>query len=226
MMFYDSRKTLLTFIILINCFVYSNKIAVATKVKGIAEIMKVGKKDFNNLRAGSILEDGDKIRTGKSGFVAIIFIDDKSMLKIKEDSEAVITGRKTTKDISKKINIDGGTIRASITKQNVDFVIQTPTSVASVKGTDFWLLSDPISGDEVIGLDGIVNLTNNETGEEVDVTEGNSGISNPDGSVGIEETDPNSIPDDPSDDQEGPSQIRIYLDGPNGEQKVIVIDYQ
>ena len=115
------------------------------------------------MRAGSILDDGDKIRTGKSGFVSIIFIDDKSTLKIKENSEAVITGRRTTKDISKKINMDVGTVRATVNKQNSNFVIQTPTSVASVKGTDFWLLSDPISGDEVIGLDGIVNLINNET---------------------------------------------------------------
>ena len=97
----------------------------------MVEIMKVGNKEFKNLRPGSILDDGDKIRTGKSGFVAIIFIDDKSTLKIKENSEAVITGRRTTKDISKKINMDGGTIRASITKQNVDFVIQTPTSAVS-----------------------------------------------------------------------------------------------
>ena len=227
MMFYDSRKTLLTFVILINCFVYSNKIAVATKVKGIAEIMKVGKKDFNNLRAGSILEDGDKIRTGKSGFVAIIFIDDKSMLKIKEDSEAVITGRKTTKDISKKINIDGGTIRASITKQNVDFVIQTPTSVASVKGTDFWMIVDELLGDQVIGLEGQVSLVNTETGREVMVTTGMTGNSTPDGQVGVSDTNVSSIPEDPSDSsQEGPSQVRIYLEGPNGEQKVFIIDYQ
>ena len=52
------------------------------------------------------------------------FIDDKSTLKIKENSEAVITGRRTTKDISKKINLDGGAIRASISKQNVDFVFK------------------------------------------------------------------------------------------------------
>ncbi|OUW78256.1 MAG: hypothetical protein CBD77_04515 [bacterium TMED217] len=227
MMFYDSRKTLLTFIILINCFVYSNKIAVATKVKGIAEIMKVGKKDFNNLRAGSILEDGDKIRTGKSGFVAIIFIDDKSMLKIKEDSEAVINGRKTTKDISKKINIDGGTIRASITKQNVDFVIQTPTSVASVKGTDFWMIVDELLGDQVIGIEGQVSLVNTETGQEVMITTGMTGNSTPDGQLGVSETNASSIPEDPSDSsQEGPSQLRIYLEGPNGEQKVFIIDYQ
>ena len=219
-------KLLFISILLLPSNLIASKIAVATKVNGDVEIMPVDTKDFSKLKPGTVLSDGDKIRTGNSGFAAIIFIDDKSILKLKGNSEATIAGQRTSASISKKINMDSGTVRATITKQNVDFVIQTPTSVASVKGTDFWLLSDPISGDEVIGLDGIVNLTNNETGEEVDVTEGNSGISNPDGSVGIEETDPNSIPDDPSDDQEGPSQIRIYLDGPNGEQKVIVIDYQ
>ena len=219
-------KLLSISILLLSSNLIASKIAVATKVNGDVEIMPVDTKDYSKLKPGTVLSDGDKIRTGNSGFAAIIFIDDKSILKLKGNSEATIAGQRTSASISKKINMDSGTVRATITKQNVDFVIQTPTSVASVKGTDFWLLSDPISGDEVIGLDGIVNLINNETGEEVDVTEGNSGISNPDGSVGIEETDPNSIPDDPSDDQEGPSQIRIYLDGPNGEQKVIVIDYQ
>ena len=219
-------KLLSISILLLSSNLIASKIAVATKVNGDVEIMPVDTKDFSKLKPGTVLSDGDKIRTGNSGFAAIIFIDDKSILKLKGNSEATIAGQRTSASISKKINMDSGTVRATITKQNVDFVIQTPTSVASVKGTDFWLLSDPISGDEVIGLDGIVNLINNETGEEVDVTEGNSGISNPDGSVGLEETDPNSIPDDPSDDQEGPSQIRIYLDGPNGEQKVIVIDYQ
>ena len=205
---------------------HADKIAVATKVKGLVEIMKMGKKEFSSLKAGSILDDGDKIRTGNSGFVAIIFIDDKSTLKIKENSEAVITGQRTTKDISKKVNLNGGTIRSSITKQNVDFVIQTPTSVASVKGTDFWLISDD-SGDQVIGIEGLVSLVNIETGQEVNVSSGMTGVSTPDGQVGISETDMANIPDDPSgDSDEGPSQLKIYFEGPNGEQKVFIIDYQ
>ena len=226
-MYNNSRKIFLLLLVFTNCFIYADKIAVATKVKGLAEIMKVGKKDFNGLKAGSILEDGDKIRTGNSGFVAIIFIDDKSILKIKENSEAVITGRRTAKDISKKINIDGGTIKASITKQNVDFVIQTPTSVASVKGTEFWMVVDELLGDRVIGVEGQVSLVNTETGQEVMVTTGMTGNSTPDGQIGISETDVSSIPKDPTDDsQEGPSQVKIYLEGPNGEQKVFIIDYQ
>jgi Uncharacterized protein conserved in bacteria len=217
-------------IIILFTFVFSvalpNKIAVATKVKGPVEIMPVGKKGFSDLEPGTILSDGDKIRTGPSGFTAIIFIDDKSTLKVKDNSEVVITGKRTAASISKKINMDEGTIRATVKKQNTDFVIQTPTSVASVKGTDFWLVSDPETGDQIIGIEGIVGLVNNETGQEIDVSEGMSGSSTPDGNVGLTETDPSSIPDDPSDETEGPSQVKIYLEGPNGEQKVMIIEYQ
>jgi len=219
------RFSFFSFLIFIS-FLSADKIAVATKVKGQVEIMKVGKKEFSSLKAGSILDDGDKIRTGNTGFVAIIFIDDKSTLKVKENSEAVITGQRTTKDISKKINLDGGIIRSSISKQNVDFVIQTPTSVASVKGTDFWLISDD-SGDQVIGMEGLVSLVNIETGQEVTVSSGMTGISTPDGQVGVSETDIANIPEDPDEDlNEESSQLKIYFEGPNGEQKVFIIDYQ
>ena len=205
---------------------FSNKIAVTTKISGKVEIMPIGEKDFFDLNSGSILSDGDKIRTGSKGFAAIIFIDDKSTLKLKENSEVIINGQRMASSISKKINMDEGTIRATIQKQNVNFVIQTPTSVASVKGTDFWLVSDPENGDQIIGIEGIVGLTNSDTGQEIDVTEGMSGFSTPDGSINLEETDQSSIPDDPSEDMEGPSQIKIYLEGPNGEQKVMIIEYQ
>ena len=218
-------KIILLFSIVLSIS-YGNKIAVATKVKGDVELMKVETDNFLGLNPGTILSDGDKIRTGKSGFAAIIFIDDKSTLKIKENSEVVLTGQRTAASISKKINMDGGTIRATITKQNTDFIIQTPTSVASVKGTDFWMITDPISGDQIIAIEGIIGLVNIETGQAVDVTEGMTGLSTPDGQTSVDETDPSSIPDDPSDQQEGPSVIRIYLEGPNGEQKVMVIEYQ
>jgi hypothetical protein len=219
-------KIILSFLIFLNA-ANANKIAVVTKVKGLVEIMPTGKKLFSKLKAGSILADGDKIRTGTSGFAAIIFIDDKSTLKLKGNSEAVITGQRTAASISKKINMDSGTIRATIKKQNSSFVIQTPTSVASVKGTDFWLLTDPDKGDQVIGLEGIVSLKNIDTGQDVDVVQGMSGISTPDGDIGVEETEASSIPTDPSDSNEGgPSQFKIYLEGPNGTQKVMVIEYQ
>ena len=88
------------------------------------------------------------------------------------------------------------------------------------------MITDPVEGDIVIGLDGVITLTNNETGSEVDVTEGTSGTSTSDGNVGIEETEQSSIPEDPTDQDEQEYEIKIYFEGPNGEQKVLIIDYQ
>ena len=216
----------IVFFIIFISWIHGNKIAVTTKVKGLVEIMPIGDDNFANLKPGTILSDGDKIRTGSSGFTAIIFIDDKSTLKLKENSEAVITGQRSARSIAKKINMDLGIVRATVNKQNSNFVIQTPTSVASVKGTDFWMITDPVDGDVVIGLEGIVTLTNNETGVEVDVTEGTTGSSTPDGDVDVEETEESSIPEDPTDQDEQQAEIKIYFEGPNGEQKVMIIEYE
>ena len=205
---------------------FADKIAVATKVKGEVELMKVGKKKFIDLKPGTILDDGDKIRTGRTGFAAVIFIDDKSTLKLKEDSEVVITGQRTAASISKKINMDGGTIRATVKKQNTDFVIQTPTSVASVKGTDFWMITNPEMGDILIGLEGLVNLTNLASGESTDVGAGNTGTSSTDGTVETSETNPDDIPSDPDEDDATSNQIEIEMEGPDGEIKTLLIDIQ
>ena len=99
----------LKYILLICAFTlsisYANKIAVATKIKGLVETMPAGKRDFIKLKPGTILSDGDKVRTDSKGFAAIIFIDDKSTLKLKENSEAIITGQRSAASISKKINM-------------------------------------------------------------------------------------------------------------------------
>ena len=221
------RKIYLFSIFLLSLsFGSADKIAIATKVKGVVEIAPVKINKLKKLTPGTVLSDGDKIRTGSKGFVAIIFIDDKSTLKVKENSEIVVGGQKSAARISKKINMDVGTIRATINQQNTDFVIQTPTSVASVKGTDFWLLSDPETGDQVMGLEGVVGLTNTQTGQEVNVTSGMSGLSTPDGELSLEETVDSTIPDDPSSDSQNTSEIKIFMEGPNGQQKVIIIEYQ
>ena len=224
-MYFKTLHSILFMAIIFN-FLAANKIAVVTKVKGVVEVKKNNNDIFSNLKSGNMLGDGDKIRTGKKGFATIIFIDDKSLLKIKENSEAVITGTKTAKSISKKINLEGGIVRATIKKQNTEFVIQTPTSVASVKGTDFWVISDQNSGDKVIGLEGAVLLTNIETGKEVTVTSGVTGNSTLDGQISVEETNPSIIPSDPDDDSSESSELKIFLEGPNGEQKTLTIKYQ
>ncbi len=205
----------------------ADKIAVTMKVSGTVDIEQSGSSGLSALKPGTILSDGDRIMTGKNGFAALIYIDDKSMVKIMGNTEVIIKGSLSAGSIAKQVNIDHGTLRAQINKQRKgDFVIQSSTSVASVKGTDFWMISDPVTGDILIGLEGLVNLTNLISGESSDVGAGTTGTSTPDGSVETSETNPDNIPLDPDEGGTPSNQIEIELEGPDGEIKTLLIDIQ
>ena len=223
------RKSIFLIILLaMSQFTLGQRIAIATKAMGAVEINKKAKPGYKSLKAGTILEDGDGIRTGSDGFALLIFIDDKSQLKVKEDSEAIISGKKIASAISKNVRIDNGTIRAQVNKQRKgEFVIQSTTSVASVKGTDFWFIANSEEGDMLIGLEGIVDLFNVISGLSVDVTPGNTGTSDNSGNIDVNETNQNTIPEDPTEgDAPVGDQIEIEFEGPNGEIKKILIDIQ
>ena len=224
-----NKKFLLIILLFnINQAVFAQRIAIATKSLGSVEIEKKEKPGFNKLKAGTILDDGDRIRTGPDGFALIIFIDDKSQLKIKEESEVTIAGKKIASTISKNIRMDNGTVRAQVNKQRKgEFVIQSTTSVASVKGTDFWFIANSEDGDMLIGIEGIVDLFNVVSGLSVDVTAGNTGTSDDSGNLDVDPTNQNTVPDDPSDiEEDSGNQIEIEFEGPNGEIKKLLIDIQ
>jgi len=203
------------------------KIAVTTKVSGTVDIEKSGISGLSALKPGTILTDGDRIITGKNGFAAMIYIDDKSMVKITGNTEIIIKGTRSTGSISKQVNIDRGTLRAQVNKQRKgEFVVQSSTSVASVKGTDFWMITDPETGDILIGLEGLVTLTNLISGETTDVGAGTTGSSSSDGSVETTETNPSDIPSDPNESGIPINQIEIELEGLDGVIKTLMIDIQ
>ena len=171
--------------------------------------------------------DGDRIITGKNGFTALIYIDDKSMVKITGNTEVIIKGTRSAGSIAKQVNIDHGTLRALVNKQRKgEFVVQSPTSVASVKGTNFWMITDPETGDGLIVLEGLVSLTNLVSGETTDVGAGTTGTSSTDGSVETSETNPSDIPTDPDESGTPINQIEIELEGPDGVIKTLMIDIQ
>lgn len=217
----------LPLVILISLLIGADQVAVATKVSGNVNHSQ-GKKSAP-LKPGTVIENGDKIRTGSNGFVALIFIDDKSTLKIKSNTELEITGKREKNSIAKKINMARGTLRAKVTKQaKSDFIVQTPTSVASVKGTDFWLICDPLKGDQLIGLEGIVAFTNIISGMTIDITSGFMGNSLVDGSLDLDQTNPDIVPSDPEEDTSDSdrSELRIQFQGPDNTIKILIIEYQ
>tara|TARA_B100001179_G_C18593602_1_gene405981 strand:+ start:274 stop:945 length:672 start_codon:yes stop_codon:yes gene_type:complete len=221
---YIKKGLLLIFIF--SLLIGGDRIAVATKVIGSVEYVR-GKDFAKSVKKGHIIESGDKITTAKGGFVALIFIDDKSALKVKENSEVIISGNKNNRAIAKRIGLKGGTIRAQVgKKQNRDFIVQTTVSVASVKGTDFWVVSDNNNGDSVIGIEGVIQLTNKISGDKIDIPSGITGLSTKDGQLQSFNTDPKTIPKDPSGDNIGNQKLKIEFKDANGKKKTLVIEYK
>lgn len=221
---YIKKGLLLIFIF--SLLIGGDRIAVATKVIGSVEYVR-GKDFAKSVKKGHIIESGDKITTAKGGFVALIFIDDKSALKVKENSEVIISGNKNNRAIAKRIGLKGGTIRAQVgKKQNRDFIVQTTVSVASVKGTDFWVVSDNNNGDSVIGIEGVIQLTNKISGDKIDIPSGITGLATKDGQLQSFNTDPKTIPKDPSGDNIGNQKLKIEFKDANGKKKTLVIEYK
>ena len=207
------------------CFAFaSEKIAIVTKIVGKAEYVRK-KEPPKGLKRGFLIESGDEILTKRDAFVALVFIDDRSALKIRERSQIVINGKKSAKKISKKVDLNNGIIRAQV-NSNRDFLVQTSVSVASVKGTDFWVISDEKTGDSIIGLEGLVTLLNRVSGEKIDIKPGITGLSSKDGSLQSIKSDPKNIPIDlvQSSDQE--KKLEIIFNNSLGKQKKLIIDYK
>ena len=218
------KKSLLT-ISSLSCFAYAGeKIAIVTKIIGKAEYIR-GQNSSKSLNKGLIIESGDVISTFKGGFVALIFIDDKSALKIKEKTKITVNGKKGSRKISKKINLTNGTVRAQVEK-NKDFIIQTSVSVASVKGTDFWVISDKKIGDSVIGLQGTVSLSNRISGEKIDISAGITGISSTNGSLQSFKSDPKNTPIDLDQSDKEDKKLEIIFKDSAGKKKKLIIDYK
>ena len=109
---------------------------------------------------------------------------------------------------------------------NRDFQVQTSVSVASVKGTDFWVISDEKTVDSIIGLDAIVTLLNRVSGEKIDIKPGITGISSKDGSLQTLKSDPKDTPIDLAQSVDKEKKLEIIFNDSSGKQKKLIIDYK
>ena len=223
---YNSTLTLSLFVLFIGTIMPEEHgiIAVTTKAKGNVSYRSWDSEDYFNLLPAKSLNDGDHIQTGDDGFGALVYLDDKSMIKIKENTNFDVLGTKNQGQISKRIKINNGTVKASIQKRETGgFIIETPTSVATVKGTEFWLVTSS-DGDQVFGLEGIVELKNIISDEIVMVGIDETGTSLQTGEINVAITDPTKVPTE--DEKLEINEFDINFEGSDGDQKTMKIRYR
>ena len=235
-------------IIAFNFFLSNQGIALITKSKGDVEYFKNdGSVAEKNLKKGTSLFDQDRIATGANGFAKYVYLDDGSVIKVHKNAEVYVLGAVDNRAIIKQVRVIDGNVKFEVSKQGSnEFTVVTPTSVATVKGTDFWLESDEDEGDSFFGLSGLVTVRNSESQTVEQLTRNTTITSRPDGQINVKKTDLNDfkklqrlelsageIDEDEFDEsileQQGDvpeGEIKIQLDDGSGSLKEIIIKYK
>ena len=220
-------RCLINVFLLSSILFSSSKVAIAIKTKGDVSVIYKGLNSAQVLKPGSPLSHQDKIKTGKNGYIALMYLDDKTVVKMLGNSDLTIMGDRSGNKINKSLDIKYGRIAANVKPQKgKEFRISTPTSVASVKGTEFAIQSDPSSGDSFTLIEGLIQVTNSITGESTQVQEGETAVSTPDGSLDVAETTSDDLDGFEEASMEPPTQeLRFEVEDENGNIKEILIKF-
>ena len=178
-------KNNIIIIIVFNLIFCNETLGLVTKTKGKVEYQKFSDKKFStNIYKGLGLHGNDRIRTGDNGFSIYRYLDDASSIKILKNSDIRIEGRIKSRSIVKNVEVNNGILNFNIDNQTDEyFTIVTPTSVATVKGTEFWLICNGPEGDKFLGVEGVVEVKNIESGKVVMLTEDSQVLSSSNGNI-------------------------------------------
>jgi hypothetical protein len=138
----------------------ASPIAVVLKSRGKVDLLRTDEAKPSTPRKGTVLYDGDKIKTGEASFCAIRFTDDNSLLRIKENSSCAIEGKKEQEKTNKNIIVEVGSFFTKLFRPRGSFSVTTPTSVASVKGTEWWTIQMADGRTIFIVTEDMINLQN------------------------------------------------------------------
>ena len=199
-------------------------IAVVLKVKGEADLLS-SKRSWSTLRRGARLKAGDKVRTGQESLVAVVFTDDKSMLKVRSDSEIEIGGKRTKKGFSKRLYMGLGHMWAKVNPKGAGFRLETPSGVAAVKGTT--LAADvTLDKTEIKVLIGLVLASIGDIVEEV----GAGQMATLEGGkitvVGMTEEQKRRLQEEWEELSEGEHELEIEYQDDAGNKKTLKIKYK
>ena len=170
----------------------SGKQSIALAVKVIHDVTrKAGDVDWASAKKGDVLYSGDQVRTGERSIAIVKFLDN-SMLRVRESSELKLLGEQKDGIFNKTVTVTRGEFTFDIQKQsaNEKFTFSSPTSVAAIRGTEGTMGTGADGADTLVVIDGLVNFLNSISNKTIEVGAGQTGISNPDGSITVRTSTP------------------------------------
>lgn len=150
-------------------------LAIIRRFKPDVFVKHADDKTWSDAKMASPLFDSDTLRTESDGYAAVQFMDN-SLVKIKPNSLLIIRGEVIDKNsTASRIAVEVGEIFLNVTKRQSKFEVNTPTAVASVKGTSYNTDVDKDGSTTVLVLSGSVELIATKTGQKVTLKRSDKG---------------------------------------------------
>jgi len=213
----------------LTCSVFAaESVALLSASKGKVDLSRDAK--YIKFKAGDLLRNNDELRTGGESFAAYKYIDGSSTIKVFSNSVVRITANKSGKSLSKKVVIDKGSIFTDVKPKTGTFMVQTPTTVASVKGTGFLTKISDDGVSKFIVTDGEVELKILESEDVKSVAAGKTATIDAEGNFEIRESSSEDTSSIEKEEMESskvsePKLIRIPVIDAAGKTKYIEIRY-
>ena len=211
---------ILLIILSITLLAENQSVALTLKVKGDVDLKRDGANSM--LKTGQQLFNQDVVTTGSDAFTALKFIDGSSLLKLYPNSVLVINSEKEDGKLSKKNKLNMGELWSKVTKNTGAYELETPTTVVSVKGTEFIVSVSEEGHTTLFTIEGKVNIRNKSDGNSEDVEAGYRAFSDGSGEIEVSEYDPEELPEE--DGESETMEIRLLND--EGEEKLIIIEVE
>jgi hypothetical protein len=166
-------------------------IAITMKVKGDVDLTR--NNNIYSLNIQDRLFNDDLIESKENSFAALFFADDNSIVKLFPNSILLINAQKDNKKLNKKCKLSMGEMWAKVGKIHGDFEVETPTTVVSVKGTEFLLSYDEDGFTDVFTFSGEVTLMNKADGSAATIGAGEHGHTIGTGFIEVTDIEPGDI---------------------------------
>ena len=152
----------MSLIFILQLLLANEPIAVVSKVRGKVKYKMINDKKYESkLPTNTPILLESQIRTENKSFVKLIFLDDGTSIAMYSGSEIKIKGNVEKQMISKQNELIYGIININVTKQTLgEFTLVTPNSELTCTECKFWILFDPLTGDELIKESGNISILN------------------------------------------------------------------
>jgi len=230
-------KTKILFIILFisisSVICALDSVALALKVKGNVELAR--EENICEISTGEELISNDELESKEDSFAAIKFVDGSSVVKLFPNSILQINAEKEEGKLNKKSFLKMGNLWSKVVQKTGVFEVETPTTVVSVKGTEFLLTVSEMGLTEIFTFTGEVQVRNKFDNKTSTVSAGNKALSTGETELEVTEIEEGDIDEETQEYIEEeeeeeliepPKVLEIQLQHPSGETKIIRIEYE